>query len=72
VKVQRVDASTELLVSISSSSSSLSSSTSVDGRGVEAKVDGFEVLEDGDMHPLGRVAGSREPVSGVFRYFGVR
>ena len=72
MKVQRVDASTELLVSISSSSSSLSSSTSVDGRGVEAKVDRFEVLEDGDMHPLGRVVGSREPVLGVFRYFGVR
>lgn len=68
--MQRFDASTEFLVSISSSSSS-SSSTSVDGMGVEAKADGFEVLEDGDMHPLRRVASSGVPVSGVFGYFGV-
>lgn len=68
--MQRVDASTEFLVSVSSSSSS-TSSPSVDGMGVEAKANGFEVLEDGDMHPLGRVAGSGEPVSGVFGYFGV-
>lgn len=39
--------------------------------GVEAKANGFEVLRDGDMHPLGRVAGSGEPVLGVLGYFGV-
>jgi hypothetical protein len=67
VRVQRVDTSTEFLVSISSSSSSLSS-TSVDGMRVEAEADGFEVLEDGDMHILGRVAGSGQPVSDGFGY----
>lgn len=39
--------------------------------GVEAKANGFEVLEDRDVHLLGRVADSGEPVSGVFGYFGV-
>lgn len=68
--MQRVDASTVFLVSISSSSSS-SSSTSVDGTGVEAKADGFEVLGDGDMHPLGCVASSGEPFPGVFEHLGV-
>ena len=68
--MQRVDASTDVLVSISSSSSS-SSSTSVDGMGVEAKADGFEVLEDGDMHPFGRAMSSGEPVSSVFENSGV-
>jgi hypothetical protein len=71
VKVQRVDASTEFLVSVSSSSSS-SSSPSVDGVGVEAKADGLEVLEDRDMHLLGRVVGSGESVLRVFWYVGVR
>jgi hypothetical protein len=74
VKVQRVDASTEFLVSASSSSwssSSSSSSTSVDGMGVEIEADGIEVLEHGEMHPFGRVADSGVLVSGVFGYFGV-
>lgn len=66
--MQRVDASTEYLVSISSSLSS-SSSTSVDGMGVEAKACRFEVLEDEGVHPLERVASSGEPVSGVIKYF---
>lgn len=67
MKVQRLDAGTEFLVSVSSSSSS-SSPPSVDGIGVEANADRLDALKDGDMHFLRRVAGSGESVSGVIWY----
>ena len=62
--MQRLDAGTESLVPVSSSSSS-SSPPSVDGIGVEANADRLDALEYGDMHLLRRVAGSGESVSVV-------
>jgi hypothetical protein len=63
-KVQRVNASAEFSAPVSSSSLS-SSSPSVDGIGVEAEADGLELLGDGNVHLLGRVAGFRDSVLGI-------
>lgn len=69
--MQRVDAGTEFLVSVSSYWSS-SSSPSGDHMGVKAKADRLAVLENGDMHLFRRAAGSEESVSRVVWYVGVR